>query len=765
MQAIFSRRRIYTLMKSRWWNAVWLPLVLGLFSLAVPAQQTTTGGSFTGVVVSGDGLPVAHAQVQAAETSQAAVTGSDGRFSFPKLRLPATLTVTAPGFSAARRMVSSLPVRVVLQPAPLAEQVTVTATARNQQVTSVPIKTLIVGQQRVRTDPATNFDSVLEEVTDVGTFRRSTSLVANPTTQGVSMLGIGSSGASRALVLLDGLPLNDAFGGWVDWLRVPNEAISEVSVVSGGASSLYGNDALSGVIGITTETATRPMLSLRTGGGNLGTGVLDSVADLGGDHLSGALRLRSIHTDGYVPVATPGAVDNNAGVTANDIAPVLRWTPNARAMFSLEGEYYGENRTNGTVLTVNSTALRQLAARGVVNDAGVWSGSLFTQSEAFASSYSSVASDRSSEKLVLEQRVPSLASGAALDWSTGLRHVRVVAGGSWMHISAVDSEIAPLNHASPNKSENGRQRLLGAFTEVEWLPLPSLSFMGTVRADQWRNYSAFEQTNSGATLYPNRSSSAWSPSLGMVWKPRGPVSFRASAYQSFRAPTLNELYRPFRVGNVVTNANPLLAAERYRGMQVGADVALPIHGLLRATWFDGEVSNVITNVTVSTTPSLITRQRQNIGRIKPRGESLDAQFQPLPFLTLWGDWTHLHSVVTSAADASLIGLQVAHVPANNFTLRALSTWRGWEVSGVERFGGAQFDDDLNLYPLPSYWTTDLFVSHRITTGPAWMRGIAPYFAVENVWNRRYAVEVTPTDYLNSPRSVTAGLRIQLGTGR
>ena len=743
-------------MKSSWWRVAWLPLLLGI-SLA--AQQN---GSFTGVVVSGDGLPVAQARVQAGEGAGVA-TADNGRFSLSSLHLPATITVTAPGFAPGKVTVTRLPVRVVLHPAALAETVTVAATARNAQVTSVPIKTSIMGRERVQTSAATNFDSVVRDFADVSTFRRSTSMTANPTTEGVSLLGIGSSGASRALVLLDGLPVNDSFGGWVNWLRVPDQAVSEVSVVSGGASSLYGNDALSGVIDVTTQAATHPMLSLRAGGGSLGTGVLDSIGSLGGDHLSADLRLRGIHTDGYVPIADPGKVDSRAGVTANDISPELHWTPSARAMFSLAGEYFGESRHNGTVLTQNSTALRQLAARGVVDAYGVWQGNLFTQSEDYASSFTSVNDSRSFEKLVLEQRVPSLTTGGALNWSnTLLPSLRMVAGGSWMRVSAVDAEIAPLSKTSPNRNENGRQRLLGGFAELQWTPLPSLSVMGTVRGDQWRNYDAFELTNTGSTFYPNRSSSAVSPSLGLVWKPRGPVSFRASSYTSFRAPTLNELYRPFRVGNVLTEANPLLAAERYRGVQAGVDVTLPEHGLLRATWFDGRASNVVTNVTLSSAPSMITRQRQNVGRIRPRGESLQAQFQPLRSLTLWGDWTHLHSVVESAQTNTLIGRWVAHVPRNNFSLRALSTWRGWQASAIERFGGAQFDDDLNQFPLPSYWTTDLYLSHGITAGPGWLRGVAPYIAVENLWNRRYPVEVTPDNYLSSPRSFTAGLQIRLG---
>ncbi|MGH9518743.1 MAG: TonB-dependent receptor [Terriglobales bacterium] len=726
-------------------------LIAAVLTTVLAAQAA----GLRGVVVAGNGLPIAGAHVTAGARS--AVTAGDGSFS-----LPATtgrLRVSAPGYLEADVTPGTAPLRVVLRPQPLTESVTVTASARNQTAASATLATAVMGRTRLRSAAPPNFDSILREFSDLGTFRANSSQTANPTTQGVALLGTGSSGASRALVLLDGLPLNDMYGGWVDWLRVPDEAVESVSVVSGGASPLYGNDALAGVIGIETAAPLTTHLDLRTGGGGLGTALADTSGVVAGKALSLAVRGRGLRVGGYVPAANPGAVDRNAGVVAQDWQPQLRWLASPRAMFALSSEYFGENRQNGTFLQTNGTRLRQLALRGVVEAAGgVWSGSLFNQSEDFDASFSAVATDRNSERLTLLQAVPSRAQGAALDWSSARAGWELTLGGSYLHIAAVDQEATPPNFSALARSENGRQRLGGGFAELSWHARAHWAFTGTLRRDGWGNYDAFQATPGAITPYPSRGATAWSPALGAVWQLQPWLTLHASGYESFRAPTLNELYRPFRAGNVLTEANPLLAAERYRGAQVGGDVALGAATHVRASYFDGTIVNLVTSVTLAVTPGLITRQRQNLGRARSRGLTLADEWQARRWLAFWASYTHLRSAVLQAPAVALIGNQVAHVPANNASFRALMRSGPWLLSAVERFGGANFDDDQNHLPLPAFWTADLYASRSFGR---W----SPYLGVENLFNRRYTVELTPEADLNAPRAITAGVRVQLGSRR
>src|SRR5579872_7054150 len=105
--------------------------------------------------------------------------------------------------------------------------------------------------------PALIADDALRNVASFSLFRRTSSIAAQPTTQGASLRGIGPSGQSRTLVLLDGVPFNDPFGGWVYWTRVPLSSVDRVEVTEGTASSLYGNYAMGGVINIITNTPER----------------------------------------------------------------------------------------------------------------------------------------------------------------------------------------------------------------------------------------------------------------------------------------------------------------------------------------------------------------------------------------------------------------------------------------------------------------------------------------------------------------------------
>ena len=111
-----------------------------------------------------------------------------------------------------------------------------------------PTPFVLLSQQAMQQTGNLTVGDQLRQVTGLQFFRRSSTLVANPTSQGVSLRGLGSTAASRTLVLAGHVPLNDPFGGWVYWDQLPSLAIQNVEVVRGGASDLYGNSAIGGVI-------------------------------------------------------------------------------------------------------------------------------------------------------------------------------------------------------------------------------------------------------------------------------------------------------------------------------------------------------------------------------------------------------------------------------------------------------------------------------------------------------------------------------------
>src|SRR5687768_4677929 len=178
------------------------------------------------------------------------------------------------------------------------DTITVTATRTESRVADTPASVVVISRETLDVSAAPTTDEALRQVPGFTLFRRSGSRVANPTTQGVSLRGIGASGASRALVLDDGIPLNDPFGGWIYWGRVPTLAVDRVEILRGGASDLYGSGAMGGVIQFIRRKS-GPRIAGEVTAGSQRTGSATVVA--GGE--SGNIVADFFNTNGYVLVA------------------------------------------------------------------------------------------------------------------------------------------------------------------------------------------------------------------------------------------------------------------------------------------------------------------------------------------------------------------------------------------------------------------------------------------------------------------------------
>src|SRR6185436_1817974 len=178
--------------------------------------------SRTGIVrdQSGGAVPGASISVRSGSgIDEVTVSGPDGRFVLEKAPDgQATLVVRAVGFAVKEQPFSGEgDIEVVLEPPTILETVTVTAARTEERLGSIPASIKVLDRADIRQSPGVVADDVLRQVPTFSLFRRSSSLTAQPTTQGVSLRGIGPSGVSRTLVLLDGIPFNDPFGGWVYW--------------------------------------------------------------------------------------------------------------------------------------------------------------------------------------------------------------------------------------------------------------------------------------------------------------------------------------------------------------------------------------------------------------------------------------------------------------------------------------------------------------------------------------------------------------------
>jgi outer membrane receptor protein involved in Fe transport len=283
-----------------------------------------------------------------------------------------------------------------------------------------------------------------------------------------------------------------------------------------------------------------------------------------------------------------------------------------------------------------------------------------------------------------------------------------------------------------------------------------------VRQDTWRNTRGFSNRlplPSGAftsSAYPDRSESAFSPRLSVLRDLPHNVAVSAQIYRAFRAPTLNELYRAFRVGNVLTNANNTLRAERLTGGEAGLSLRSFEQRLtLRGNFFWSDVTNPVANVTLSTTPSLITRQRQNLGSTRARGVELSAEMNLASRWQLSGSYILTDSTVLRfPANPALEGLRIPQVPKHGFNVQFSYLDRNWTMGVQTRLAGNQFDDDQNLLPLGRAFTVDAEASRRLP-GPA---HTSIFIAAQNLFGNRYTIARTPVSNVGPPVLVRGGFR-------
>jgi outer membrane receptor protein involved in Fe transport len=743
-----------------------LGAVVLLFGIAAAARA----GTVHGVLQDPEGAAVSGAVVTVGSggSSQRVKTDAGGRFT---VSVPGgaavTISVAKSGFRRAKRTLTDADtdVRIVLEPEGVSEEVVVTATRSPARLGDTAASVRVVSARDLETSASPAIDDTLRQVPGFALFRRSGSRTANPTSQGVSLRGVGASGASRAVVLEDGVPLNDPFGGWVYWGRVPRAALERIEVLRGGGSDVWGDGALSGAVQLVRREPNLPATLLFEGSaGSQGTeeGSLFSAVRLGSYRL--VVAGERLATDGYVPVAEEfrGPVDVAAGSrhTAADLT-VERLDETGRIF--LRGSFFDEDRENGTPLQVNDTQIVQVTAGGDRSaGAGAVSARVWASNQDYHQTFSAIAPDRASERQTRLQDVPSDSLGISLQWSTALAAHALLAGIESRRVRGESREEVLAGSGSSFVTAGGEERSGALFVQDAFAAGARWTVTGGVRLDAWQNRDGRRSTRvshdatSATERFADRDETAWSPRLSVLYRAAPTVTLSASAYRSFRAPTLNELYRSFRVGNVETVANENLEAERLSGAEAGGAISA---GRLfaRAVLYWMEVDDPVVNVTLSSTPAVITRQRRNLGRIRSRGVELDGEAR------MGRDWRvtlgYLFSDSTVVDAPGLPDVEGRWTPQT--ARHQVSLGIRWDRPAVVlaalqvRWVGRQFEDDQNQLPLDPYWTLDAYVSRAVASG------LDVFVAGENLLDERYDVGRTPVATIGPGRSWRAGLRWSL----
>lgn len=518
------------------------------------------------------------------------------------------------------------------------------------------------------------------------------------------------------------MPINDPFGGWVYWTRVSPRELQRLEVSRGAATSVFGDRAMSGTINLFSRPAARSTWASYEGG-NRSTHNLSGGASWLWDRFAASTNLRGFTTDGYYIIRRDrrGSVDAPANVRFLAGNTRLDWLAQSDKLF-LRLDILAEERENGTVLTRNSTSLGTIAA----NYSHAWTHDTLSvlgyhTREEYRASFSAISANRNTENLTSLQTVPSEAVGAAGIWSHRGSTWNLLGGADMQRVEGVSTDrLFP----SGSRVAGGSQLQHGTFLQSDVTRGPVKVFLGA------RNQFAGSD---------NR---FFSPSAGFV-AGRGTLRARGTVYRAFRAPTLNELYRPFRAGNAETLANAALKPETLFGAEAGVDY-VGENLRLSVSWYRNQLDDVITNVTLVSTPTLITRQRQNAASALTRGVDISARSN-------WRNWTGELGYLF--ADSRFgAGERIPQVPRHTGTAQLTWSHRDTFVSGGVRAFSLQFEDDRNQFTLPGFASVQLSASHGLG------HGVSAIAEFENLLNREFLVGFSPVPLIGAPRLWRAGLR-------
>ena len=443
--------------------------------------------------------------------------------------------------------------------------------------------------------------------------------------------------------------------------------------------------------------------------------------------------------------------------------------------------YFDENRDNGKASTIDGTeeandTIWRAVSGGVrvrMPDQSDLQATVFTDFETFHSNFLAVPAStppRNIGRMTLTQTVPTKSVGGMVQWSRALGTKHYFSAGTDFRWVDGDSEENGLDAQTGTqvtllRNSGGTQRSVGLFAQDLIVPFPKLTMTLSARVDAWRNYDGHNLETSliGAPVnnvpsLPARSDTVASPRAAARYHLTDRLDVWGDVGWGFRAPTLNELYRQFRVGTTLTLANYSLGPERLVGGEAGMSLAVSPNATVRATWFNNRLTDPVSNVTISQVGTNVTQQRQNLGRTRINGIQTDAEYRIGRSWKLSAAYVYDHATVTdNPSNQVLVGKWLPQVPAHRGSFRlAYSNPKLINVSGGVQFVGSQFDDDLNTASrrLPDFAVVDATASREIG------RNLELFAGVQNLFDAEYFVGTLPTT-VGTPRLVTGGVRVRL----
>jgi iron complex outermembrane receptor protein len=689
--------------------------------------------------------------------------------------------------------------------------VVISATRSTTTANNVPLHVTTLGQAQIQQSPANTLDQVLRNVSGMN-ISGAPYYTTDPTGQQTRMRGVTNS---TVLMLVDGVPIHDPFYSTTQWFKVPLSSIYRVEVLRGGASSLWGNLAVAGVVNIITKKPVDNDAQLDLHYESQNTLNASAAKDV---VLTNGLSLRffanGMRTDGYqttpdaylgtVPGKGPSSATNSNAQVAAYFTPDASWNGFIRAGYheqneDIGGYAYGHNvqkspdAAAGFTKDFSSTVHADVRAWSQYESFDKGNGAACYLASATSCNTSAVTSPLVQYPNSLDDN-PYREFGASailssLDIAGPQSSLQVgadfrsVSGSdnatTYNHPTTIEGSSASINRTNFGK---GLQQFAGLFTQLSVAPVPRVQATLSLRYDTWQNEDGVAeitkyangvpgQTNGGSIA--NSSQNSFNPSISARVQATDALSFRGAAYRAFRAPGLNNLYRSYSSTTFISIANPLLKPETLTGGEVGADWRGDMF-TLGATWFQYNTKALIATYKVtsaatapaavtavcgadlSNCPATITFNTNDQDAVS-RGLELTGHWQPIGTVGVDAGYTYTDSHYTSSTTGDPIDVQLGAIPTSFATLAA--NWQvtpSWNASADAHYNSSMYLDVNQTIPQSAFTVFGANVSYQFTSTAQ------VYASVANITNKRYADNATTSassEILGMPRTIGTGVRL------
>jgi outer membrane receptor protein involved in Fe transport len=660
-------------------------------------------------------------------------------------------------------------------------EVVVTATRSERALSEVPASVSVVDSTTVQDTPAQSLDDVLRHVPGVN-LPVQTGIEAHPTADNVSMRGLGGI---HALVLVDGVPLNDPFFGYIQWGRIPLESIDRVEIVRGGGSPLWGNLAMGGVINVVTRAPQEDTAIAAAGGGGFGTYRSSLFGSYGlSQHNRISLTAEVNGTDGFmaVPEYARRPFDTPTSFSARNFEVRDRWQAADDLLVDVRFDYHKNNQQLGTPLSINRQEISSYAAsvNKTFGSVGTLSGTAFYSQSTFVTDNPTVNDPTlppaaQTEHIDNIHTTPFHNAGGSLVWSQNWQGIArsLTAGLDLNDVKGSDrGAIFDATGTNLVRTDIGRgeQLFAGAFAQLSIVPLERLELLASGRVQYFEVLNGYDGNPGGAGNEPNQSTTKFDPRISVRYALSDVIALRGAYYQAFRAPTLDNLYRGFASNGGIYYPNSALKPETLNGGEVGVDVVS--RGLrVQVTYYRTTVSNLITTATLD--PSQLPQGFFYGGRLVNAASALVQGVENEVSWRIGGGfsttlgYTWAQSVYQSnPTDPLSVGQQLTDVPRNSasaaFTYEDTSGWRvSTDARYVSATSWANAEHTNPGFPYQAaadpHFVVDLAASYPIKPG------FALYLQIQNLLDRHYIVNpgpYNPPEY-GTPFQAFFGARITL----